>query len=106
MIGLCITLALILFFSSAEITIPLLIVGIIVLSAWRSGDRKALAIDLEDSAIIVAPLIPWSIAGGAPLSAIGAPHSALLFAFYLYLLPLARLAFSFRAQKREKEGFA
>ena len=68
------------------------------------GDRKALAIDLEDSAIIVAPLIPWSIAGGAPLSAIGAPHSALLFAFYLYLLPLARLAFSFRAQKREKEG--
>lgn len=69
-------------------------------------DRKALAIDLEDSAIIVAPLIPWSIAGGAPLSAIGAPHSALLFAFYLYLLPLARLAFSFRAQKREKEGFA
>ncbi len=36
-------LALILFFSSAEITIPLLIVGIIVLSAWRSGDRKALA---------------------------------------------------------------
>ena len=66
-------------------------------------DRNALALDLENSAILIAPLVPWSIAGGAPLLAIGAPHSAILFAFYLCLLPLNRLFGSFRAQ-RQKGG--
>ena len=58
-------------------------------------DSSDLALDLEDSAIVVAPLIPWSIAGGVPLSAVGAPTSAILFACYLYLLPLWRLAGSY-----------
>ena len=44
------------------------------------------------SAVVVAALIPWSIAGGAPLSSAGAPLSSIFFAFFLYLLPLWRLS--------------
>lgn len=54
-----------------------------------------LALALEDSVIVVAPLVPWSIAGGVPLASVGAPTEALLFACYLYLLPLWRLGTSF-----------
>ena len=38
--------------------------------------------------ILLAALIPWSIAGSVPLAASGAPLSSILFACYLYLLPL------------------
>lgn len=51
---------------------------------------EELALDLEDSVIVLAALIPWSIAGSVPLAAIGASAVSLFFAFYLYLLPLYR----------------
>lgn len=63
-------------------------------------DDESYALDLEDTAIIVSPLIPWSIAGGVPLSAVGAPTSALLFSCYLYLLPLWRLGLSYLHTKK------
>ena len=63
-------------------------------------DERDYALNLEDTAIVVAPLIPWSIAGGVPLSAAGAPASAILFAAYLYLLPLWRLILSFAKKKK------
>jgi len=63
-------------------------------------DDGGYALDLEDTAVVVAPLIPWSIAGGVPLSAVGAPTSAILFTFYLWLLPLWRLGLSFLHKKK------
>ena len=54
-------------------------------------DRPKLALDLEDTAVVLAPLIPWSIAGTVPLASAGAPLAAILFAWYLYLLPAWRL---------------
>ena len=63
-------------------------------------DDGAYALDLEDTAIVVAPLIPWSIAGAVPLASVGAPTSALWFACYLYLLPLWRLILSFAQKKK------
>jgi len=62
------------------------------LCAQEYADRKALALDLEDSAAIASPLIPWCIAGSVPLAMVGAPASSLLFACYLWLLPLWRTA--------------
>lgn len=53
--------------------------------------RSAQAIDLEDTVVVVAPLVPWCIAGAVPLAVIGAPTTALLVAVFLYLLPLCRL---------------
>ncbi len=50
--------------------------------------EEELAIDLENSAVLVAPLIPWSIAGAVPIAMSGASTSCLLLSCYLYILPL------------------
>ena len=63
-------------------------------------DPSDMAIDLEDTAVVVAPLVPWSIAGAVPLSAAGAPGASVLLACYLYLLPLWRLI----RTKRKKQA--
>ena len=36
------------------------------------------ALDLEDSVVLVAGLVPWSIAGGVPLASMGAPVESLV----------------------------
>ena len=54
-------------------------------------DPSDMALDLVDTAVVVAPLVPWSIAGAVPLSAVGAPGVSVLLACYLYLLPIWRL---------------
>ena len=51
-------------------------------------DKKELALYLENTAIVIAPLIPWSIACAVPLATIGAPAASILFACYLYLIPV------------------
>ncbi|MBO7710499.1 MAG: Na+/H+ antiporter NhaC family protein [Lachnospiraceae bacterium] len=56
------------------------------------ADRGQLAVDLEDTAVVIAPLIPWSIAGAVPLAAVDAPSTAILTSFYLIILPLYRMA--------------
>lgn len=56
-----------------------------------NSDRQDFAIDLENSVVVIAPLIPWSIAGAVPLTSAGAPTASLLAACYLYLIPLYRL---------------
>ena len=54
-------------------------------------DNACMALALENSAVIVAPLIPWSIAGAVPLATIGAPMTSLFAVFFLYLVPLCYL---------------
>lgn len=61
------------------------------LCARTERDKERLANGLEDSVVILAPMIPWSIAGAVPLAAVGAPQSSILFAFFLYLLPISRV---------------
>lgn len=51
-------------------------------------EQQELAIDMENTVIIIAPLVPWSIAGAVPLATLSAPTTALLAACYLYLLPI------------------
>ncbi len=51
-------------------------------------DRNRFAIALENSVVVVAPLVPWSIAGAVPLASIEAPTASILFACFLYLLPI------------------
>ena len=69
-----------------------------------TDDKKELAIYLENSAVIVAPLVPWSIACAVPLAAISAPETAgcILTAFYLYLLPAWNMICSRRRMNRIK----
>jgi len=51
-------------------------------------DKEQFAIDLENSVVVIAPLIPWSIAGAVPLTSAGAPTASLFASCFLYLLPL------------------
>jgi len=56
-------------------------------------DKKRLALDLEDTVVVLSPLVPWSIAGMAPLAMVGSGAAGLPAACFLYLLPLCRLVF-------------
>ncbi len=53
---------------------------------------EILAIHLENTAVVVSPLIPWAIAGVVVLTTISAPTSSILAAWYLYLIPICCLA--------------
>ena len=59
------------------------------------------AIDLENSAVVISPLIPWSIAGAVPLTSAGAPTPALLAACYLYILPVYTLIVSLIKRRKD-----
>ncbi len=61
------------------------------LCADTETDPCRLAEYLENTAVVIAPMVPWSIAGAVPLAAIGASTSCIFFAFFLYLLPLWQL---------------
>ncbi len=58
-------------------------------------DKSKLALYLENSAVVIAPLVPWSIAGSVALTSAGAPMSSIIAAVFLYILPIYSL-FIFR----------
>ena len=64
-------------------------------------DNNEFASYLEDTAVVIAPLMPWSIAISVPLTSIGAPSVALLPAFFLYLIPLWNLLVNIVRQRRK-----
>ena len=57
----------------------------------RQATPGEMAMDLENSGIITAPLIPWNIAGSIPIAMMGSDIRALPYAVFLYLLPLCYL---------------
>lgn len=52
------------------------------------SDAYKAAINLENTAVVISPLVPWSIAGAVPLASSGAPTVSLLAAGFLYILPI------------------
>lgn len=50
-----------------------------------------LALDMENTVILLSAVIPWNIAVAVPLAALSADSGAILYAFYLFLVPLANL---------------
>jgi len=54
------------------------------------GNYK-LALDLENTVVVVAPLIPWNIAGLVPATILMTDLGFIPYAFYLYLIPLLNL---------------
>lgn len=51
-------------------------------------DNQKRAIALENTCIVMAPLVPWNIAGAIPLANMGVGIEAIPFMFYLMLVPL------------------
>ena len=64
-------------------------------------DDEKRAIYLENTAVVLSPIIPWSVAATTPLAAVGAPIFSVAAAVYLYILPLWRLLVSVIEKKRE-----
>lgn len=70
----------------------------------RGEGKRALALDIENSGIVLAPLIPWNISFSIPLAMLGAGASALPYAVLLYIIPLCYLVTRRRLGPRaEKE---
>ena len=63
-------------------------------------DKERFAIYLENSAVVIAPLIPWSIAGNVPLTSSGSPALSVVTAFYLYLVPMWGIVIFRKARER------
>lgn len=53
----------------------------------QTADEQ-LALALEDTAVVIAPLIPWNIAGLIPATVLGVGAGFIPYAAYLFLLPL------------------
>lgn len=70
------------------------------------GDASELAIQLENSVIVISPLVPWSIACAVPLATVGAPAASVLAAFFLWLLPVWTLAVELVRRGRKKADAA
>ena len=54
-------------------------------------NKYKLALDLENTVIIISALIPWNIAGAFPAATLSADAGFIIFAFYLFLVPLTNL---------------
>ncbi|WP_315116773.1 Na+/H+ antiporter NhaC family protein [uncultured Clostridium sp.] len=65
----------------------------------RNIDKYDLATDLENTSVLIAALIPWNTALFLSASILGVDYKVILYAFYLYLVPLINLIFLFIKDK-------
>lgn len=63
-------------------------------------DKTLFASHLENTAVVIPPLIPWSIACAMPLAIISAPTLSIISACYLYLLPVWNYITTIYSQRR------
>lgn len=54
----------------------------------RQINNYKLAVDMENTVILISVLIPWNIAGAVPAATLSADAGFILYAFYLFLVPL------------------
>lgn len=64
-------------------------------------DDDSKAIHLEDTAVLIPALIPWSTAAAVPIASVGCSPVCIVFAFFPYIQPLWRLAVEL-IKKRKK----
>ncbi|MGJ3246780.1 MAG: Na+/H+ antiporter NhaC family protein [Elainellaceae cyanobacterium] len=74
-------------------TIAILLTQQLAESTYRKTEQghDQLALDLENTVVVIAPLIPWNIAGFVPAAVLMTDAGFIPFAIYLYLLPLLTL---------------
>lgn len=54
----------------------------------RNATNGEKALDMENSGIVISALIPWNIACSIPLKMMGAGSGAVIYAVFLYVLPI------------------
>lgn len=74
-------------------TLALMLAYQLMKKAYDSAgvDKHELAIDIENTAIVMSAMIPWNIAGAVPAATLSVDASFVLYSFYLYILPLTNL---------------
>lgn len=55
----------------------------------QGGTNQELAIDIENSCIVLAGVVPWCIACSVPLSMMQVGYSAMPYAFFMYIMPIS-----------------
>lgn len=85
-------------------------IGIIMLSlvtarlyGEEQEEKEKWMLDIENSVVVLAGIIPWCIACSVPLGMLGVDYKAVGFAFYLYLIPICSF-FKYCIKKRTSEG--
>jgi len=71
-------------------TIAILLTEQLMRSKYEESQKgnMTLALDLENTVVVISPLIPWNIAGLVPATVLSTNAGFIPFACYLYLLPL------------------
>ncbi|WP_323713119.1 Na+/H+ antiporter NhaC family protein [Gloeocapsopsis dulcis] len=74
-------------------TIAILLTQQLVQESYQNKklDNYQLAVDLENTVVVLSPLVPWNIAGLVPATILMTDLGFIPYAFYLYLLPLFSL---------------
>lgn len=67
-------------------------------------DKNTAAISLENTAVVISPLVPWSIAAAVPLTSSGAPTASILTAVFLYILPLWSFLVALHKNRKENRN--
>lgn len=68
-------------------------------------DNSSIAIDLENTAIMISALIPWNVALLVPITILGTDSSCIPYLIYIYILPLWNLI-SLRSRNDKKSAVA
>lgn len=70
-------------------TIGILLTEQLVRQKYATSTKPdQLALDLENTVVVLAPLVPWNIAGLVPATVLMTDWRFIPYAFYLYLIPL------------------
>lgn len=59
----------------------------------KSIDKYLHAVDIENTAVVLSPLIPWNIAGLVPATSLMIGPMFIPFAVYLYLIPICNIIY-------------
>ena len=69
-------------------TIAILLTQHLVQGKYKDNlNHGELAVDLENTVVVISPLIPWNIAGLVPATVLTTNAGFIPYAFYLYLIP-------------------
>lgn len=69
----------------------------------RGESREDLALDLENSLVIIAPMVPWCLSCSVPLKLLDVGLGAMRWDFYIFLIPLC---YFFSKELKSKRGRA
>lgn len=72
--------------------------------AKKRLSNSQLAVDMENTVILISALIPWNIAGAVPAAALSADAGFIPYAFYLFLVPITNLVIRSMAASTNSAG--